>query len=215
MSETRVSRINTLRENFVKHHNNECMLTGIKSNVVLAHILPHSTKARVCQTLGMVGLINDDRNLLFLCSGLERAFDRLLISFVPDKSNFKANCFKLHVWSESVLEMPLYEHSKKKIKKLKQQGKIIPTIPKIKDYLNRIMDFSLLQHNPFRRCLSYQAFMAYWKWKKLGCESIEEPEDFDHSDNDGDFKANREYYSSEFISDCRLELGDVDVINEI
>lgn len=199
MSSTQASRVRGLNTNFSRIVPRICMVSGERDHVVCAHILPFSTKHHVQKSLGMLDNLNDFRNLLWLCKGIEHCFDKMLLSFVPDKSNpLLANRYRIHLWTETILDIRL------------DNSPFPPTISTrcIKDIKDNIIDFSAIGHNPFRRCLSYQAFMCYWKWKTYADDDVNiiEPEDFDLSDYDGDFKAKRSEYLETYLKDLRDEL---------
>ncbi len=63
-------------------------------------------------------------------------------------------------------------------------------------------------HNPFRRCLSYQAFVAFWKCSKERNSGLEKPANFDDSIYDGNFKVKRNDYLLEWKKDCRNEIDE-------
>ncbi len=67
----------------------QCMVSGLMGNgeqVIAAHIIPSASNELVMSDLGLsVHDLNDVRNGLFLAVEIERAFDKLQISFV--KSN--------------------------------------------------------------------------------------------------------------------------------
>lgn len=72
-------------EHFVlKMDNVKCALTGLRGKITMAHILPRSTKSLIRKYLGLVGAdMESHRNLVFLCFNIEKAFDAMKISFVP------------------------------------------------------------------------------------------------------------------------------------
>jgi hypothetical protein len=182
------------------------MLTGKSIKVTLAHILPHSTRADVCSSLGLDRKHLDSfRNLLWLCPALEQAFDSLKLSFVPKPTQSTlSRDYKVHIWDESILNNRLWESfNNSKGVKVKRSKK------RIKDVLHLPLT---LPHSPYRRCLSYQAFMAYWAHQKdnsgLGDSFI--PEDFDESDCNGSFKKKRSSYLETFLSDAKQEFNDSD-----
>lgn len=162
----------------------------------LAHILPRSTKANTFRSLGLESSdINCFRNFLLLSENVEEAFDALRISFVQNPANPLHHDYILHVWDDRVLEEFVFKGSTEKIKNF--AGNSLSLL-----FPNGQM------HNPFRRCLSFQAWMSFWKWSREGKHGLSEPEDFDDSlyDNHDVFKADREKYLSQLRSDISHEL---------
>lgn len=209
MSITTDGTADNLRVKILKYYSlgtkTVCMLAGETvppDQIKLAHILPRSTKAHIFRKLGMESSdINDIRNLLLLSKNVEEAFDSMKISFVARvNSEFRKELI-MHVWDNSVLEKPIYPGSTRNIGEFIDQP------------LNLQMNADQV-HMPFKRCLSFQAFMCHWKWSKEGRTGLIEPEDFDDSvyDNNANIKAGREEFKQAFLSDMRdeVEEGDED-----
>ena len=79
-----------------------CMISGQLGNqnqVITAHITPHSAKA---MTLAHIGIsrqeVDSARNCLLLSKAIEKAFDRMDVSFVP-KDMLHPNTFVLKIWT--------------------------------------------------------------------------------------------------------------------
>ena len=143
-------------------------------NVKLAHILPRSTKVHIRESLSMGALDVDDlRNMLVLCSGLEESFDRRLISFIPNTDPFTGG-FQVKFWKEEFKSIPLYRGSDRTIGEFDGSR------------LNLIVNGK--QHLIFRRALSFQAFMCYNKWKTEQVEGLIFPTNCDLSDYQGSYK---------------------------
>jgi hypothetical protein len=197
MSDTQASRNKNLAREFELIYPKKCMFTG-KKVATLAHILPFSTKTHICNSLGLKNKLDSHRNLMWLCPALKNAFDQLEISFVLDKSNpLLDNRYKMHVWKEEVLNNRLWE---------KHNGgrKSHCRIEHIKE---KVMNLSLDHaHRPYRRCLSYQAYMAYLKWSAESNTLLSEPFDFDDSVYEGKF--NRNELRQLFLDDRKKELAD-------
>ena len=126
-----------------------CIISGhsVEGDLTLAHILPHSTEARIQQIVGMVKKLDNFRNLMWLCSGLEVAFDQKQLSLEPVDA-LTRTVFKVRVWEIDILEKPLYLGASENISSI----------------VDRIIDFSSsFDKNtiPYRRCLSYHAMMCY------------------------------------------------------
>ena len=88
---------------------------------------------------------------LFLAVGIEKAFDKLQISFV--KSNPLKGDLYLRIWDETCRSTPLWPGCN----------------VTIGDFDGCAL--SLGEHQPFKRCLSYQAYQAYQAY--LHCSSVE------------------------------------------
>ena len=85
MSQTSANRVKDLRSKYKNVIPPRCIISGhsVEGDLTLAHILPHSTEARIQQILGIVKKLDNFRNLMWLCSGLEVAFDQKQISLEP------------------------------------------------------------------------------------------------------------------------------------
>ena len=154
MSETTVSRLVHLRSLFKNHfkiedNNCRCALTNARVSVILAHILPLSAKPDIRECLHLSDEdINSCRNLIFLCSNIEKAFDRLKVSFIP--KSILDQSLVLKIWDDDVKETKIFDGAEKCIGAF--EG----------DPLNMQMPNGV-EHNPFRRCFAYQALHAYIK----------------------------------------------------
>jgi hypothetical protein len=134
----------------------------VEGDLTLAHILPHSTEARIQQIVGIVKKLDNFRkNLMWLCSGLEVAFDQKQISLEPVDA-LTRTVFKVRVWENDILEKPLYPGASENISSI----------------VDRIIDFSSsFDKNtiPYRRCLSYHAMMCYFtNIDRFGAEAFKE-----------------------------------------
>lgn len=154
ITETRASsKVNALHETFKTHYGIAsgavCVLTGdcSDSQLKLAHIVPRSTR---CDIRNCLHLSKDDlnsfRNLIFLCNGVEAAFDRLRVSFVP-KSPLDQTLV-LKIWDETVKTEKIHIRSDSLIGDFEGAS------------LNLMMENGC-EHNPFRRCFAYQALVSY------------------------------------------------------
>lgn len=133
-----------------------CMVSGLEGNgqeIVAAHILPADTKSDILKDIPMDrDELVSPRNGLFLAKEIERAFDRLQISFVA-KDVLNPECLVMVIWDERVKETPLW----KEYNCNGQSGGSCSV--KIGDCENFVL--KLRGHNPIKRGLSYQAAMAY------------------------------------------------------
>ena len=124
----------------------KCMLTGefgYGEQVVVAHLIPCSTTENILSKLHMKVIdVNSSRNALFLSRNIELCFDKLQLSFVPIDI-LHPSTLKMQIWDESIRSRPIFDGSKL----------IIASFDGAELMLNG--------HNPFLRCLSYQAFQAW------------------------------------------------------
>lgn len=128
-----------------------CMVTSIAVNdvtvksddIIAVHILPSSTTEEVAAILEMsLDDLQSVRNGLFLCKGIEESFDQLALSFVPSNV-LLPNQYKMVIWKDRYREKLIF----------KNKG------AKIGQYDNFTLNKGELL--PFRRALSYQAFLAF------------------------------------------------------
>lgn len=130
-----------------------CMVTGKSGSVILAHILPHSSSDKVREILGITD-INDYRNLLLLSDGIERSFDKLQLGFVRELTdvNGLSTQYVMKIFNSACLNEPLFPNCSETIGDLFRNDK--------KPYLN--LTIGNITHNPYNRCLSFQAMWAYY-----------------------------------------------------
>lgn len=88
-----------------KNSHPTCMYTGIADRKVkCAHILPKSSTAATLRNLNIPPtLINSPQNLLWLCPGIEEAFDSLKISFIPKIMEGMIQRYVMVLWDTSCL----------------------------------------------------------------------------------------------------------------
>jgi hypothetical protein len=163
--------------------------------ITLSHLLPRSTVATERQTLGYGKAdIENIRNSLLLCKGIEEAFDHKFLSFVPTDKPFSDNRYKLHIWVESIKLDPIYEGATQ-------------TIGDFNGYPLILSVDSSATHNPFKRALSYQAFRAFKMYgKKFGLTEL--PEDSDTSVYQGDYQKKRLAYAQQLAKDAAADAED-------
>jgi HNH endonuclease len=145
-----------------ENHTVTCMVTetvdratSIGSNriVLCAHIIPKSAKsAKNLEKLLNLGFIATDvdsiRNALFLVSGIEWAFDRLLLSFGRNPMNPLSDQLYLRIFDMTACEtLPLYEGSDQFVS----------------SYNNRPL--LLNGHEPFQTALCLHEFSCHMKYK--------------------------------------------------
>ena len=183
-----------------------CMITGIsqasltaaapssptpKNPVTLSHLLARNADAKERLSLGYKkGDIENIRNTILLCKGIEEAFDHKFVSFVPTDKPFSNNRYKLHIWVDAVKSDPIYEGAALTIGSFEGAP------------LDLTVGASL--HNPFKRTLSYQAFRAFMTWgKRFGLTEL--PEDSDTSDYQGTYKQRRASYAKQLAKDAAAD----------
>ena len=162
MSETGASSAKDAKEKYMEHFglngdNVKCALTGLRGKITLAHILPRRSKSLIRKYLGLVPSdMNSHRNLVFLCFNIEKAFDAMKISFVPQDALHDALVMK--IWDESVRSDPIFD------------GSLIT----IGEFERQALNFSLVgsdsvtrEYAPFRRCFAYQALMCFCRHSVL------------------------------------------------
>lgn len=162
MSETGVSSAKEAKGNYMEHFHLEydnvtCALTRLQGKITMAHILPRRSKSLIRKYLGLdQNDMNSHRNLVFLCFNIEKAFDEMMISFVPQDVLHDALVMK--IWDESVRKVPIFDGSQKYIG----------------DFEHQPLNFSVVgsdsvtrEHAPFRRCFAYQALMCFCRHSVL------------------------------------------------
>jgi hypothetical protein len=190
----------------------KCMITGIshasiiaaapqtsttpKNPVTLSHLLARNADAKERLSLGYGKAdIENIRNSILLCKGIEEAFDHKLISFVPSDKPFSSNRYKLHIWVDRVKSDPIFEGASQTIGSF--------------DGASLDLTVGTATHNPFKRAMSYQAFRAFKMWGK-GFGLTELPEDCDTSVYQGAYKVNRAKYAKQLAEDCAIDAEDDD-----
>jgi len=187
----------------------KCMISGIsqtaliaaaptspkpKNPVTLSHLLARNAEAKERLSLEYKKAdIENIRNTVLLCKGIEEAFDHKFISFVPTDKPFSNNRYKLHIWVDAIKTEPIYEGA---------------TLT-IGSFDGASLDLSVgsAQHNPFKRALSYQAFRAFKMWGK-GFGLTELPEDSDTSVYQGAYKQKRIAYAKQLAKDAAADAED-------
>ena len=129
----------------------KCMVTGIEGNgnqVICAHLVPLKSNLHTLkQELAMSAEdLNDIKNCVFWCKGLEDAYETLKVSYVKSPLD---QTLRLKIWDDSVRSIPIYAGS----------------THKIGDYEGKPL--KLGTHIIMKRTLSYQAFHAYLEWNPL------------------------------------------------
>jgi len=187
----------------------KCMITGIsqsaliaaaptfpkpKNPVTLSHLVPRNAEAKERLSLGYGKAdIENIRNSILLCKGIEEAFNHKFISFVPSDKPFSSNRYKLHIWVDAIKTEPIYEGSAQTIG----------------SFDGAALDLTIgsFLHNPFKRALSYQAFRAFKMWGK-GFGLTELPEDSDTSVYQGAYKQKKATYAQQLAKDAAADAED-------
>eukprot|EP01041_Mallomonas_annulata_P001972 gene1972-3838_t len=165
--------------------------------VTLSHLLPRCASDHERSYLGYTDSDMDNiRNTILLCKGLEEAFAGKNISFVPSDKPFSNNKYKLHIWTDIVKTNPIYEGASADIGSF-------DGFP-----LNLEVDNSKF-HNPLNRALSYQAFRACKKWNPADL-----PEGSDNSVYQGGYKTQRRQYADELALAIKKDEDAVEEDNE-
>jgi hypothetical protein len=189
----------------------KCMITGIshtsiigaaptsttpKNPVTLSHLLARNAEAKERLSLGYGKAdIENIRNSILLCKGIEEAFNHKFISFVPSDKPFSSNRYKLHIWVDAIKSEPIFEGASETIGAF--------------DGAPLDLTVGTATHNPFKRAMSYQAFRAFKMWGK-GFGLAELPEDCDTSVYQGAYKINRAKYAKQLAKDSAMDAEDDD-----
>lgn len=205
---TSIGKSSTLRADFFAYYGlisatAQCMITNTPASifrrpsqpcVVLAHLLPRSSKRNVLDALGMVPEdIESIRNALLLCHGIEEAFDRKQVSFVPIDNPFVDGKFKMMIWEDKFKGIPIYEGSTQTLG----------------DFENAQLDLVVngTNHQIFRRVLSYQAYMACRHWFQYGNRKGLQV-DCDISVYQGSYQNSRRDFADRFRRTLERELAE-------
>jgi hypothetical protein len=180
-----------------KRESYKCMLTKSDSEaapVVMAHIVPKRSKLRLLYNIGMKESgIRDVRNCLLLVKGIEEGFDQLRLSFI--KLNPLKDRLYLKIWDPTIRNVPIYHGATRTIGSY--EGKRLMLGEDSRDPY---------KHQPFRRALSYQTYMAYLTYKHMSTGYVE-PEEFG-SDHETEYCKQRELLKRAVIKDIEEEIGE-------
>jgi HNH endonuclease len=207
---TSIGKSFNLRSEFFTHYRltnatAQCMITGTfastftthrsgQTSVILAHLLPRSSKANVLDALGMHQEdIDTIRNALLLCQGIEEAFDRKQVSFVPIDNPFVDGQFKMMIWEDKFKATPIYEGSTQTLGDFENAP------------LNLVVNGK--RHEIFRRVVSYQAYMACRHWYQYGNRKGLQV-DCDVSEYQGSYQNSRRDFADRFRRTLENELAE-------
>jgi hypothetical protein len=172
-----------------------CMYTGVKhKDVLCAHILPKSTAMSTLNNLCMTAAdLNSPRNLLWLCSGIESAFDSMKISFVSHLFEGLLGGYVMHVWDDTCLDYPLYTDSTQTIRDVYAANRPLNlTVTR-----NKGVPF---KHDIFKRTLANQALWCHNNHIGTFPGSLWELGDFSSLSSEDRHKlVSHEYLGSEMI----------------
>ena len=137
-------------------------ILGDADQVCATHILPASSHEEIYSSLGMTSAdLNSIRNGLWLARNIEMSFDALRLSFVP-KDILHPRTLKQVIWDEVARMTPIWDGHQ--------------------DLIGQYDGCSLQLggHEPFRRALSYQAYLAHSNYmnKLLPVDNVSCPAEF-------------------------------------
>lgn len=165
----------------------KCMASAVEGDneeIQAAHIAPAKSKIKL---LASIGLTQDDvnsvKNGLMLAFGIHNEFDNLRISFV--KSNPLSETLYMKIWDDTCRNTLLFEGSQRTVGEF--DGAML----------------NLGTHQPFKRALSCQAYMAFLKFKHIpaNLEAVEYG-----SENESSYFKERQIMKEAVIRDIRYEI---------
>ena len=92
----------------------KCFLTGQKGDgkkVTAAHLLPRNASIDITKQLNIT--VDEPRNVIFLCSNIEKAFDEKKLCFLANTN--KPGSFTLKIWEKKTKNIPLFNGSTQRI----------------------------------------------------------------------------------------------------
>jgi hypothetical protein len=133
-----------------------CMYSGIiDSSVKCAHILPKSTKMATVSNLGLKpDDVNSPRNMMWLCPGIEDAFDAMKLSFICRVVPGMKSGYVMSIWDDSCLDYKLHENTPQTIRDVYLPDKCL-------NFDITKSDGNIFEHSVFKRCLANQALWCY------------------------------------------------------
>ena len=182
-----------LYSGIVKGSNPICMYSQIQSkHVVTAHILPRSVSNETKNNLHILN-IDDSRNLLWLCEGIEQAFDRLKLSFIPCLADGLKARYKMKIWDDECLDWQLVRNKDTTIREVFQESKYL-------DFDIRSSSGTIKSHLFYRRCLANQAILCHKYHLSVYPEQVNQWGDFSSLTGEQCLLLNKnEYADSEMI----------------
>lgn len=168
-----------------------CMVTGLSTHsdyIEAAHIAPARSTVKRLAYIGMTASdVNDVRNGLLLATEIHHAFDYLQLSFV--KSNPLSEQLYVKIWDKSCLNIEVFVGA----------GRTIGQYDGAK--------LKLGAHEPFRRALSYHAYIAYLKFSYVPANL--EPAEYG-SENESEYYSERRLMKDAVLQDIKKELEGMD-----
>jgi hypothetical protein len=173
-----------------------CMLTELTADVIAAHILPHAASQPIVLAAGLTRIdVGTPRNGLLLHSAVEKAFDRLDISFVPG-SILEPNSLFLKIWTAPGLR-PKSDHP--------GDARFIAVgSGTLSDYEGRRLTWPVRVAHPLKRALSFQA--------RLACERARKNDWTDGSTDTLDFGSPNDGVFSQISAQIRGRLPSTAII---
>ena len=177
-----------------------CMVSGqlgSEKQVICAHIHPHSSPIDILNYAGLTRAeVESERNGLLLAEGIEDAFDRLDLSFVP-LSPLTPERYVMKIWTRvglaasGTLGKKSYHPGDARSLPLWRSKKNPP--PSIGCCDGCELLYGVPPQPPLRRALSYQAWLAYDRAVKLEwIDASSEPPPIDFgTPNDSPFQRQR------------------------
>jgi hypothetical protein len=129
------------------------MYSGIIDTAVrCAHILPKSAKMCTVRNLGLTpGDVNNPRNMMWLCPGIEDAFDTMKLSIISRVLPGMIAGYIISIWDDSCLDNNLGVGTTQTIRDVFLPEKCL-------NFNITKSDGTSFEHSVFKRCLANQAF---------------------------------------------------------
>lgn len=134
-----------------------CMYTQIKDKTITAsHILPKSTKMSTLNNLRINPTdINSPKNLLWICPGIEDAFDSMQLSFTPVLTLGLVQKYRMVIWDPSCLNKELIPKSNQFLRDFYREDRYL-------DFTIIRTDGTTFEHSVYKRLLANQAMWSYY-----------------------------------------------------
>ena len=170
-----------------------CMYTGRRHQKVrCAHILPKSTISSTLLNLSLdANDVNNPRNLMWLCPGIEDAFDTMKLSFVRKLLPGFVEGYVMLIWDESCLNSSLDIGDDQTIRDVYEENKCL-------NFTITGTDGSKKPHIVFKRCLANQAIWCHHSHIGEYLESIWTYGDFSSVDE----AVHQKLVKNEYIHEC-------------
>ena len=176
-------KLNVRKEIFLPHchitdNKPTCMYSGLNGTFVqCAHILPKSAKMDTVSNLGLKpDDVNSVRNMMWLCPGIEDAFDTMQLSFTSRVLPGMVTGYVMLIWDDSCLTHKLHESTTQTI------GDVFVPDKCLNFNITR-SDGTIFEHSVFKRCLANQAIWCYYRFNSEFPPSIWTCGDFSSVDD--------------------------------